>query len=329
MLKVFITVDTEVYPLLPGWRDSALAGDIARDIYGRTKEGDFGLVYQLDLLNSHGLKAVFFVEGLFASAVGLGPLRDIVGLIQNAGHEVQLHVHPEWLEHLPKEAWSGRAGELIRQFTEEEQTEMIALALGNLRDSGASDVVAFRAGDYAANFDTMRALVTNGISFDTSYNYCHLPADFRAPSGQPLVQPTLLDRIWEFPISFFSDRPGRFRHAQLMACSHAEIASAMMAAWRDNWYAFVIVSHSCELLMDRRRRLHRPRPDRILIRRFRRLCEFLDSHRDKFETATFAGIDPREIPTTGTPHVITSSPVRTAARFAEQGARRAVSRILK
>jgi peptidoglycan/xylan/chitin deacetylase (PgdA/CDA1 family) len=329
MLKVFITVDTEVYPLLPGWRDSALAEDIARDIYGRTKEGDFGLVYQLDLLNSHGLNAVFFVEGLFASAVGLGPLRDIVGLIHNAGHEVQLHIHPEWLEHLPETAWGGRAGELIREFTEEEQTEMIALALRNLRDSGASDVVAFRAGDYAANSDTLRALAKNGISFDTSYNYCHLPGDYRTPSSEPLVRPTLLDGIWEFPISFFSDGPGHFRHAQLMACSHGELANAMLTAWRDNWYAFVIVSHSYELLMNRRRRLHRPRPDRILIRRFRRLCEFLDSHRDKFETATFSGIDPREIPTTGASRVITSSPMRTAGRFAEQGVRRAVSKILK
>jgi hypothetical protein len=329
MVKVFITVDTEVYPLLPGWREDALAPDIARDIYGRTKEGEFGLVYQLELLNTHRLKAVFFLEALFASAVGPAALRDMVGLVQNAGHEVQLHIHPEWLEHLPKEAWRGRTGELIRQFTEEEQREMLALGLGNLRDCGATRVVAFRAGDYAANFDTLRALAKNGISFDTSYNYCHLPADFRTPSGEPLLQPALLAGVWEFPVAFFADWPGHFRHVQLTACSYSEITNALMAAWRDNWYAFVIVSHGSELLMDRRRRINRPRPDWVLVRRFRRLCEFLDSHRDKFETATFAGIDPREIPAAGKPHVITSSRWRTAARFLEQGARRAVSRMLE
>ena len=329
MLNVFITVDTEVYPLLSDWRVTGLAGDISRDIDGQTREGDFGLRYQLQLLNEYGLKAVFFVESLFASSVGLEPLRRIVNLIQQEGHEVQLHVHPEWLEHIPSSVWGGQRFSTIREFSEEDQTRLISLALSNLRACGAGNINAFRAGDYAANFDTLRALARNGVAFDTSYNYCHLPADFQMASGQPLLQPACIPDVCEFPVSFFSDWPGHNRHAQVTACSYAELTNALMQASERHWFSFVIVLHSMELLMDRRRRLDRPRADRILIRRFRRLCEFLASHRDKFRTATFGEFSAGDIPATVFSQKLVSPSLRTVSRFAEQGIRRVWGKVLR
>lgn len=328
MLNVFITVDTEVYPLLPDWRNTRLAGDVARDIDGQTREGNFGLSFQLKLLNEHGLKAVYFVEPLFASAVGFEPLRRIVGLIKKEGHEIQLHIHPEWLEHIPSTTWKGPNFKTIREFNKADQTRLIALALHNLRESGAGNITAFRAGDYAANLDIFYALARNGILFDSSYNYCHLSDDMQMPTGQPLLQPTCLRGVFEFPVTFFSDRPGHYRHTQVTACSYAELTNVLMQAWEKNWYSFVIVFHSMELLMDRRRRLHRPRPDYLLIRRFRRLCEFLAAHRDKFQTATFNDINPDDIPTPIHPQILISHPLRTAFRFAEQGMRKVWSKIL-
>ena len=78
MLNVLLTVDTEVYPLFPDWRSDQLKRDIQRDIYGETPQGEFGLKYQIELLKKWNLKAVFFVEGLFANAVGLDPLRQMI-----------------------------------------------------------------------------------------------------------------------------------------------------------------------------------------------------------------------------------------------------------
>jgi len=327
-MNVFITVDTEIYPWLPDWKITNLKGDIARDIDGHTREGNFGLQYQLQLLNEYGLKAVYFVESLFASAVGLDPLCRIVDLIKKEGHEVQLHIHPEWLEYIPSATWEGQRFNAIREFTEDDQTKLIALALHNLRASGAINVTAFRAGDYAANCDTLRALTKNEFQFDTSYNYCHLPADFQIPTGQPLLQPTHIHGVCEFPIAFFADRPGHFRHAQVTACSYTELTSALMQAWKQNWYSFVIVFHSMELLMDRRRRVHRPRPDRLLIHRFRRLCEFLAVNRDKFQTATFNEVNPRDIPVSVHSQMLVSHPLRTVGRVAEQGIRKVWSQLL-
>ncbi len=98
MLDVFLTVDTEFYPLRPDWRIAGLSRDIARDLYGKTERGEFGVSYQLNVLAANGLKATFFVEGLCGSAAGDEVLGRLVDEIQSKGQEVQLHLHPEWLQ---------------------------------------------------------------------------------------------------------------------------------------------------------------------------------------------------------------------------------------
>src|SRR5271157_1159704 len=109
-LQVLITVDTEAWPYREAWRDEQLAGDIERDIYGATPEGEFGLAFQCGMLRDHGLKAVFFVETLMASVVGLQPLRRIVETVRSyEGQTVELHAHPEWTRHFPPPG-SLRAG---------------------------------------------------------------------------------------------------------------------------------------------------------------------------------------------------------------------------
>ena len=158
MLNVLITVDTEVYPLLPGWRGENLRRDIQRDIYGETTKGNFGISYQLEVLNRHGIKAVFFIESLFALAVGIEPLAEMVRKITKAGHEVQLHLHPEWLSWMNKPPVPACGRQQIREFSLDEQTELIRIGIANLQAAGACGVSAFRAGDYAANNDTLIAL---------------------------------------------------------------------------------------------------------------------------------------------------------------------------
>ncbi|MBX6311521.1 MAG: hypothetical protein IRY99_01145 [Isosphaeraceae bacterium] len=322
MLNVFITVDTEAWPFSPGWRESGLAQDIDRDIYGITPGGEFGIAFQMDVLDAYGLKAVFLVEPLFACVVGLEPLRQIVALIQGRGHEVQLHLHTEWLAWMDPSILPGRTGQNIGDFFEDEQAQLIAQGLQNLQACGAHNLVAFRAGNYGANFDTLRALARNGLLYDTSHNtnYLGSACDMRTPDL--LLQPRRMHGVIEFPISIFRDRPGHYRHSQLCACSGAELEDALLGAWRRGWYAFVLVSHSFELIKRRRGSGRPPAADGIVIRRFERLCRFLASHRDKFRTAVFAEIDPEAVPEMAPQHPPRTGLHRTAWRFAEQLARR-------
>jgi hypothetical protein len=134
------------------------------------------------------------------------------------------------------------------------------------------------------------------------------------------LQPRLVDGVWEFPVSFFRDFPGHYRHAQLVACSSREMENALLDAWRHDWYSFVIVSHSFEMLTRRAP----VRPDRIVVKRFEHLCKFLAKNRDKFQTCVFADIDATTIPEEFPSEPLVSGGIHTVWRVVEQLARRVI-----
>lgn len=328
VLHVFLTVDTEIWPFVTGWPVTALppakadfSAEIAGYIRGETASGDYGVPFQIEMLNRNGLKATYFVEALFAGKAGAGHLRDIVRLVQDGGHEVQLHAHTEWLRELSDPDLPARFQQHIRQFSEDEQTRIIARGVANLRQAGARKLCAFRAGNYGASFDTLRALARNGIAYDSSHNTCYMDSDCWMPTGRPLLQPQRMEGVVEFPVSFFSDYPGHYRHAQLCACSFQEVRTALLDAWQAGWYAFVIVWHGFELVRnvgqpDRRA------PDPVVIGRFKRLARFLGENRDKFRTTLFSEVDAAAIPVGIAGGPLRSRPWHTAWRYAEQLASR-------
>src|SRR5687767_12659984 len=132
MLNVLYTVDTEVWPRTDDWRETGMVRELDCDIRGRTAKGDFGVGYQIDVLKSHGLRGVFLVEALFAGAVGVEPLRAIVSKVQDGGHEVQLHLHTEWLRRIEPPMLAGRTGSNLRDYNEDEQAALIGRGLENL-----------------------------------------------------------------------------------------------------------------------------------------------------------------------------------------------------
>lgn len=284
-LKVFITVDTEIWPESRDWRNSGLEEDLQRDFWGVTPNGSFGVGYQLQVLHHYDLKAVFFVESLCASAAGLEPLRTMARTIREGGQEVQLHVHTEWLSHLEDSFLPGRAGQHLRHFNLEEQACILAKGMDNLQACGVDNVAAFRAGNYGANDDTLHALSQQGIRYDTSYNYCYLDDACKINAQDVLLQPCRLHGIVEYPISFFCDYRNHHRHAQLCACSGLEMRHALLKAWESGYPTFVIVSHGFELI----KRWKRPvEMSPIVVQRFESLCRFLSQNRDKFATAFFS-----------------------------------------
>ncbi len=321
-MKVFLTIDTEVYPISPDWKDSALKNDIQRDIYGITPSGEFGLRYQIKLLDTFGLRATFFVESLFASSpfVGKEPLRVIVADIKRSGHDTQLHLHPEWTPHIP--SLSHIPAVPMADLTADEQRELFRVGICNLRDAGAETPWAFRAGDYAANVDTLRAASEFGIVFDSSYNYCYRNSTCKIARGSgPLLQPYRVSGVCELPISVFEDGPAHYRHAQVCAASFRELRGALEKAWEGGWRSFVIVSHSFELIKDRRTG-RAPSAHLIVRRRFERLCRFLSENRNRFVTCVFSGLDPADILARQPVGSLKSGIARTLLRYIEQAAGR-------
>jgi hypothetical protein len=319
VLNILITIDTEAYPLTADWRQRGVQADIDRDIYARTSDGEFGLDYQIDTFRKCGLTAVFMVESLFASvpSIGTAPLREIVAKILGSGNDVQLHLHPEWIPHIPQLASRWRGG-YIRFYSEDDQYRLLKVGSENLIAAGAPGPKAFRAGDFAADLNTLRALHRAGLQFDSSYNAAYLSSTCRISTDTPVRQPQVIENVCEFPVTTFEDYPGHLRHAQLCACSYQELTSMLAAAERAGWTHFVIVSHAFEMLRNRRRTDRPLSVRRVVVSRFQKLCRFLAENSNRYRTVTFADLNAADFDGQRQGAPLKSNRLRTAFRMCEQ-----------
>lgn len=266
MTSLLITVDTELSSSLH--RGGASVQDnVARSIWAETPDGAFGIGWQMDLLDRHGLKGVFFLDPMPALVHGRDFLGAIVGAIVSRGHEVQLHIHTEWLEWVDNSPVGGRRGRNIGDFALDDQITLLRLARTLLEEAGAPPILAFRAGNFGANDDTLRALATIGILWDSSVNPAYLGRECAIGMAADQIAPARRFGMAELPVSGIADRPGGFRPAQICAMSTAEMRAGIRHAVKEAQDAFVIVTHSFEMLSRDRRR-----PNRAVIARFERLC---------------------------------------------------------
>lgn len=287
MLNVFLTVDVEVW--CDGWTDldGKFPEAFQRYVYGKTADGEYGLRYQTEMLQSHGLKGVFFVEPLFSGRFGLDPLIEIVSLLRERSQEIQLHLHTEWLDEWPRPLLPGprRKRQFMRDFSREQQQILIGEGAQRLRQAGAPEVNCFRAGSFGFNSDTLDALATCGIAFDSSYNASLFGPDSGVARGVILNDVHHERGVTEVPMTVYDTGTGRLRHAQLGACSSAEIERLLWSAAESGRSSFVLLWHNFELLAPSKRQA-----DPVVVSRLRRLCGFLDRHRDTFRVRGFHGL---------------------------------------
>jgi len=321
-LPVFLTIDAEIWPYKNGWpatrlttRDRDLSRQFDRCILGRTDRGEYGVRYQADLLNRHGLRATFFVEPLHSAAVGEKWLSETIGMICTAGHDVQMHAHTEWLSDVTDPELPHGYRQFIRQYSADDQARVLAWARRRLEKCGAGAIAAFRAGSFGADLNTLRALHRIGVRIDTSVNRCYAGDACMIETHN---QPAMIDGVVEFPMAVFRDYPRHLRPVQIVACSTREMETALWQAWDRGWHAFVILWHSSELLQPGFDEGRRSRPSTVAIRRFEWLCRFLNVHRDAFDVLLFSEQDPRSfVPEQPRPE-LASNVFRTVHRMVEQ-----------
>ncbi len=314
MVSLYVTIDTEYESGFTAKHGpDSRAANFDRAIRGRTAGRDAGIFHQMDVLDAHGLKAVFFVDPMPALLWGTGAVADVVEPVLHRGHDVQLHLHAEWLDLAGERNPVGTyRGSNIKDYSLAEQCELIGLARQFLMDAGAPAPVAFRAGNYGANDDSLRALAAVGIAYDTS----HSPA---LTGGECAIGLTREDRaplrrhgVTEVPIGCIGDAFGGLRHAQLTALSYREIVAALRHARDQRQDNFTVVSHSFELLCRQRQRINR-----IVTRRFEKICEKVAAMKD-VDTATYAMRPPRLAAGPDCLEILPPTPLLNGSRMVEQ-----------
>ncbi|MEO8248204.1 MAG: hypothetical protein ABI589_02445 [Burkholderiales bacterium] len=319
-MNVHLSFDTEVW--CNGWDrlDAAFPASFERYVYGQSAAGQYALPKTLEILNRHHLKGVFFVEPLFSARFGAEHLARIVGLLRDAGQDVQLHLHPEWTDEItPPILENSRVKrQHLIYYTQDEQAALIGRGRELLEAAGSGEISAFRSGSFAVNRDTFEALARNGIRLDSSINRCHAVSAADLSRERLLDTPFTVAGVRSFPVAVFRDGLGRDRPAQVGACSFSEMRDALRTAHEAGISDFVIVSHNFELLKP-----GSSEPDAIVVRRFERLCAHLAEHRAEWLVTGYRALaddwGARELAPDAGPR---ARPLSTLKRYAGQLARR-------
>lgn len=320
-MNVHLTFDIEVW--CNGWTnlDSEFASCYPRYVYGHSKHGDYALPKTLEILNRHGLRGVFFVEPLFSARFGGRYLEQIVRLIDDAGQEVQLHLHPEWTDEISPAIIQNVSAKRqhLTYYTLDEQTVLIQHAKNLLENALGKPITAFRAGSYAINEDTFLALTSNGITVDSSINHCYAISAPELVRKHGATAPFTVNGVVTYPVTVFYDGFGRERPAQVGACSFGEMRQALESARDEGCSDFVIVSHNFEMLKP-----GRPDPDFVVVRRFEHLCRYLANSGTRYSVGGF-GSHTEALASSHPPRAPRTGMLPTVWRVAEQLARRGLS----
>ncbi|MGL5839865.1 MAG: polysaccharide deacetylase family protein [Sphingorhabdus sp.] len=310
MTKVLITVDTE---FSASRHQQGLSGqaNYESSIVGRCRDGDFGIGWQMQTLAAHGLKAVFFIDPIPALVLGEDIVQTAIRYVLDRGHEVQLHVHTEWLTWAETSPVDGRQGRNIGDFSVDDQVRLLRYGCDLFERAGAPRPLAFRAGNFGADARTLTALGIAGLRFDTSVNANYLGRECRVPADPGRNLPYKHDAIVELPISGLYDWPGHFRPAQVCALSSGEMIDALKHAASTAAPAFTIVTHSFEMLSRDRQRVNR-----TMTARFEAMAAAIARH-PNLATAGYCELGADAFPEQDEPR-LGPNLLRTGWRYVEQ-----------
>lgn len=298
-VHVFLTVDVEC-SIGGAFADAALkpVGSEKR-IFGRLHDREYGISLMMDIAERYGLSLVFFVETFQERYFGPMETRKVVHTILRRNHDVQLHLHPNYLNFDLERPQDLKFSDLCGDYPLDAQVQMISEAARMLERGGAPKPLAFRAGCFGADVKTLRALKINGLLIDSSYNQAYVGTTCKLPNWA-VNDVTEQEGIFEFPVTQFVEssglRPLRSMPLDINGVSFEEIKYVLNAARNGTGPRNItVLLHSFSFLKPYDVQYRRMRPRWNVIRRFDKLCRFLAANASSFRVRTFRELSRKEL----------------------------------
>jgi peptidoglycan/xylan/chitin deacetylase (PgdA/CDA1 family) len=272
-----------------------------RAVLGRVGGASYGTPLIMDILEEHGLRGTFFVEVLASTVLGERALAEAYETVLRRGHDAQLHAHPVYRYYAKvrqgalTESQLPPEMDLIGSLAPDVQRELLEEARDIFVRLTGKKPTAFRAGNYGASLETLRVLDEMGFTHDSSFNAAYTNGMCLVSPGMVTNTPWQVGGLWEVPVTTFqtgSRIRTKVKPLDIAGVSFPEIRRVLEQAERTGPGTVTMVLHSFSLLKRADVQFRRMKPDRLVIRRFQRLCRFLGSERDRFPVRTFA--DARE-----------------------------------
>ncbi|UWZ79276.1 hypothetical protein L9S41_16575 [Geoalkalibacter halelectricus] len=290
--NIFITIDTE-HSIGGAFADPALkpVGNDKR-IYGRVDGKEYGIPLIMDIADRYGIPLTFFVEVLNKYYFGENETREVCEYILGRGHDVQLHLHPNYLNFREENPGAQRYRDNMSAYSLEEQSALIAEGKELLTRYCGRAPIAFRAGNYGADANTLKALKENGFVIDSSYNAA-FPKHSRRICEDQINDAVHLHGVWELPITnFIEDVPfkgRRLKPLDLNGVSFAEMKSVIdQSCPGQGLENLTIILHSFSFVKALDVQYSRCKIRNYVVQRFENLCRFLHERRDALACSNLA-----------------------------------------
>lgn len=295
-INVFITIDVETSIGGAFVNPELKPVGSEKRIFGKIGNRYYGIPLIIDLLDQNNLKATFFVDVLNKYYFGEIEAKKVCQYIQRRGHDVQLHLHPIYLNFKNKN-WMNlkeeeRYSDIIADYSLDEQVKLIAEGKSLLIKYGIKNPIAFRAGGFGANRNTVIALKKNDFAIDSSYNIRYLGKNCFLDEEMKFNDVKEINSILEFPITSFLDFKLfsylRFKPLDISGVSYFEVKKVLEKAKILGLQHIVIILHSFSFIKAKDWQYNRIKPDHVVTKRFKKLCNFLSSNSDQFKVLSFS-----------------------------------------
>lgn len=198
-LLMLFTVDTEAgmhrmhYPNPSRAVDELIFGDFGN-------EENLGIGLHMDLLEHFGHRGCFFVDILMELQYGQSALERTLESILGRGHEVQLHIHTQHLLWHSDPTWQARY-RALEDYDKNGMQHVMELSIDLFERRVGKRPLAYRAGGFQVDDDSLQIVADHGIPFDSSNlsYYRARTTDWTRSRTQPFA----VGDVLEFPPSWF------------------------------------------------------------------------------------------------------------------------------
>jgi len=251
-----------------------------------------GLGFILDSLAGYDMKATFFVEVLQTAYFGDVPMGRVVERIARAGHDVQLHIHPCWLQFrvpgwktapTPSDSCAGRS--------DAELDEMICIGSEAFARWGLPAPIGLRTGSFKTDRAVYRAMKRAGLTTASNIGLgLYVPEDpeLQLSGGRHWIEGVLEMPVLTYRCPVTSGRNrAPWRCLTITGTSSPETKVLLTRARQRGISSVVIATHAHEFVKRRDATFSELRRNRVNQGRLGQLLKFLRRHEQDFVPATF------------------------------------------
>ena len=275
------------------WEDARLSAvPPSRGMMGQYGDRRLGVPLITEILRHNGLAATFFVEPFGEEQGYPGQAEPVATHLLEHGQDIQLHVHPCYRYFaLHQQSLPCPLTDDMADLTAQQQTDLLSAGCERLLRWTGKRPVAFRAGNMAASEQTLPHLADAGIRIDSSYCFPFAGGQCRFKADDPYNGSKWYNQVLEVALSGFyqPSAPGLHpaKPLDLVGVSFEECREAVGRINQAGADA-VLILHSFSLFKVRNVQYDGGRLNRVVARRFRRLCQWLARRANDLPVRTFS-----------------------------------------